>query len=273
MTGKENDIKTDIKDITADATRTLDERIDALFALKDGVDDDSEKATDAAVYRAAIDMIRGENALATHIRDLMQLYVLLAETLDEMDDYPPLNDLAFEVREVMRDERIAWEVLAETLPRFIDAMSESVFHHETYNLLLVYLRKAYEAGSLSEDMKGYARHLLKLRILLDDCRWGSYLFDKDLQRAIAALFTQEELVHIICNPSIGVLRADPVEYTWKWEDIYYEVEKRLEDRFANAPRQMGFCFRYWNAKRDLLKEEYGIDWRSPSQMNPRVMFD
>ena len=75
------------------------------------------------------------------------------------------------------------------------------------------------------------------------------------------------------DPKIGHLRTDPVEYTREWEKIYYDVEDELDRRVANVPRQMGFCFQYWATKRELLMEKYGIDWRSPSQMNPRVMFD
>jgi len=50
------------------------------------------------------------------------------------------------------------------------------------------------------------------------------------------------------------------------------VERRLYEKLKNQPRGMGFCFEYWSAKRDLLAE-YGIEWRSPGVMNPRVMFD
>ena len=40
----------------------------------------------------------------------------------------------------------------------------------------------------------------------------------------------------------------------------------------DEPRGMGFCFNYWSAKRAALARR-GIQWRSPSAMNPRVMFD
>lgn len=267
------EIKDKVKAIVADSDRSIDGRIESLFALRENQPKEEALEINLEIYRASIDLIKDEKAEATHIRDLMQLYVLLAETYDKMDFYPPLDDLSFEVREVLRDERIAWEVVEETLPRFIDVLKESVFHHETYCMLLVYLERAFKEGELSEDMKGYARHLLKLRILLDDCRWGGYMFTKDFQDALASLFSSEDLLKIILNPAIGHLKADPVEYTMEWEKIYYEVEKKLDERFANAPRHMGFCFRYWSAKQELLKDEYGIDWRSPAQMNPRVMFD
>jgi len=35
---------------------------------------------------------------------------------------------------------------------------------------------------------------------------------------------------------------------------------------------MGFCFAYWAEKRNALARR-GIEWRSPSRMNPGVMFD
>jgi len=30
---------------------------------------------------------------------------------------------------------------------------------------------------------------------------------------------------------------------------------------------------YWAAKKELLKKEYGIDWKSPAEMNPYALFD
>lgn len=68
------------------------------------------------------------------------------------------------------------------------------------------------------------------------------------------------------------LRFDPVERTPEWEEVVYEVEKECDRRLKHEPRGMGFCFSYWSTKQAVLKK-YGIDWQTPSQMNPRVMFD
>ena len=70
----------------------------------------------------------------------------------------------------------------------------------------------------------------------------------------------------------GHLRFDPVERTEQWEDCAYEVEKECDRRLSGEPRGMGFCFGYWHTKAAVLRK-YGIDWKSPSVMNPRVMFD
>ncbi len=70
----------------------------------------------------------------------------------------------------------------------------------------------------------------------------------------------------------GMLKVDPVQATPEWEDIIYEVEKEVDDQLKDEPRGMGFCYGYWSAKRAALARR-GIEWRSPSVMNPRVMFD
>lgn len=68
------------------------------------------------------------------------------------------------------------------------------------------------------------------------------------------------------------LKFDPIERTQKWEEVIYEVEKECDKRLEKQPRHMGFCFIYWSTKKTVLAER-GIVWRSPSLMNPGVMFD
>ena len=70
----------------------------------------------------------------------------------------------------------------------------------------------------------------------------------------------------------GMLKVDPVQATPQWEEIIYEVEKEVDEELKDEPRGMGFCHSYWSAKRAALARR-GIEWRSPSSMNPRVMFD
>jgi hypothetical protein len=36
---------------------------------------------------------------------------------------------------------------------------------------------------------------------------------------------------------------------------------------------MGYCHKYWYYKKKYLKEIYGIDWKSPAELNPNTIFD
>lgn len=68
------------------------------------------------------------------------------------------------------------------------------------------------------------------------------------------------------------LKADPIERTPEWEAGYYEVEQECDRRLGDTPRGMGVCFAYWSTLRQVLAER-GIEWHSPHELNPRVMFD
>lgn len=104
---------------------------------------------------------------------------------------------------------------------------------------------------------------------------GSFLEDKEVERI------ENELKYFI-DPTVTMeqwmkyagahLKFDPVERTPVWEEHIYEVEKECDKRLKGEPRGMGFCFAYWSVKRTVLAK-HGIEWRSPSLMNPHVMFD
>lgn len=265
-----------VEKITFDRSKTIDERIDDVFNMREQLEvkDDRERLrNDVDYYDCMIRMIEDEDTERVEDLARLQLYALLAETYVELEDFRPMHKLAHEVLEMIRHEDVAWEAMAETLPRIIDAVAETVYHHAEYELLLIYILMAFKTGNLTDEFKGRVRKWMKLHLLLEESDWLDFRLTKELERAMADMFTQTELFKIMLDPKIGHLRTDPVEYTWEWEKIYYDVEDELDRRLANVPRQMGFCFQYWAMKRELLMEKYGIDWRTPSQMNPRVMFD
>lgn len=68
------------------------------------------------------------------------------------------------------------------------------------------------------------------------------------------------------------LKFDPVERSLEWENVICEVEAECEKLLKDERRGMGFCFSYWSTKKSVLAKR-GIEWASPSAMNPRVMFD
>ena len=72
------------------------------------------------------------------------------------------------------------------------------------------------------------------------------------------------------------LEYDPVEDTPK----YQAVCARIEDEARSAmqadgldPDGFGSCHVFWAHKKRLLWKRHRIRWRTPSEMNPYVMFD
>jgi hypothetical protein len=70
----------------------------------------------------------------------------------------------------------------------------------------------------------------------------------------------------------GMDRADPVEYTDRFLAIEPELEKLIREEIGEGG-YLGFCHRYWGAKKRILKERFGIDWKSTADRFPGVMFD
>ena len=68
------------------------------------------------------------------------------------------------------------------------------------------------------------------------------------------------------------LKKDPVEWTARWEEVIDEADRMAEEKLKGYPRGMGFCFSYWHEREKALRQ-FGIEWRSPAEMNPRVRFD
>ena len=91
-----------------------------------------------------------------------------------------------------------------------------------------------------------------------------------LLNAIGPDFSDEDFLED--EKSYRSLLFDPIQRTQEWEDVIYEVEKECDELLKNEPRHMGFCHRYWSVKREVLAK-YGIQWRSPAVMNPRIRFD
>ena len=74
-------------------------------------------------------------------------------------------------------------------------------------------------------------------------------------------------------PQSGGLKHDPIEWTARWEEIIDEADRKVYDNLADTPRGMGFCHAFWHERATVLRKDYQLEWRSPSVMNPRVMFD
>lgn len=72
-----------------------------------------------------------------------------------------------------------------------------------------------------------------------------------------------------------MLKKDPVEETEEFKAVIDKVEDELDEMLKDDPLNgcRGFCHTYWSAKKKLLKNKYGIEWKTPQQMNPRVRFD
>jgi hypothetical protein len=71
------------------------------------------------------------------------------------------------------------------------------------------------------------------------------------------------------------LYYDPIEDDPRYAEVFKTIDDEVKELLANYPQRegRGSVYTYWETKKGLLKQKYGIDWRSPGEMNPQVIFD
>lgn len=70
-------------------------------------------------------------------------------------------------------------------------------------------------------------------------------------------------------------KHDPQEDDPRLRDTFDAATKEAEENLRDDPSagHLGFCHVFWWEKKRILKEKYGIDWKSPDEMNPDVIYD
>lgn len=71
------------------------------------------------------------------------------------------------------------------------------------------------------------------------------------------------------------LTHDPVEEDPRYAGVFKVIDEEVKVLLADHPLRggEGFVNIYWSTKKSVLKQKYGIDWRSPGELNPHVIFD
>ena len=72
-----------------------------------------------------------------------------------------------------------------------------------------------------------------------------------------------------------IYKSDRIEKDPKTRSIFSAVDKEVKAELAKHPERdmLGFCHTIWETKKRILKEKHGIEWKSPSEMNPDICFD
>jgi hypothetical protein len=84
--------------------------------------------------------------------------------------------------------------------------------------------------------------------------------------------------HVLREPeNPWAIKRDPIEDNPNMRAILdttdRETKQLLADDPADLKKQLGYCHRVWLTKKHVLHEQYGVDWRTPAEMNPNVAFD
>ncbi len=68
---------------------------------------------------------------------------------------------------------------------------------------------------------------------------------------------------------------DPREDDPVWGPLIKQAEEEADRELINHKQRggRGYCFVYWEKMRWILWKRYGIEWKSPAEMNPGTFYD
>lgn len=92
--------------------------------------------------------------------------------------------------------------------------------------------------------------------------------DPELKRRIEAAAAKQRKPGL----SFHLLLHDPIEDEERVSTLLKEAMARA-DTEIDTMVGMGRCHLIWSRMKKIMKEEHGIDWYSPREMNPSVRFD
>ena len=70
-------------------------------------------------------------------------------------------------------------------------------------------------------------------------------------------------------------RVHPIDDDPKYEAVIAEAERLAWAELEKSGIYEGFgsCHSFWPVKKRILRERFGVRWKSPSELNPDVIFD
>jgi hypothetical protein len=66
---------------------------------------------------------------------------------------------------------------------------------------------------------------------------------------------------------------DPQESDPALKDNFALVDRKAERVVGNVKRDSKFILHFWDAKKRILKDQFGIQWEAPVELNPGIKYD
>ncbi|MBE6639540.1 MAG: hypothetical protein E7616_08875 [Ruminococcaceae bacterium] len=148
-----------------------------------------------------------------------------------------------------------------------DSLGRFAVSSKFYNqILTLALRLKQQYGTDTDGIDGYLYAALQARNFYvdDDC--------DDLMGIAVELMNADDVWRIINERKERrrSLKHDPVEMRDEYLAVIDEIEEKVEK--SRTTYGHGSCFEVWSLKKSYLLE-HDIEWQTPSELNPRVLFD
>ena len=156
------------------------------------------------------------------------------------------------------------EEFCAAVKQYYDKYELSVWDNEDLETLVKktlpdLITKMETLGSPSDSPETEQQKKIEAWILFKDCKC---LLEE------RRLFSEERERYL----KTGEVCRDEVEYS----DDYLLIEREMETLVKAETGEgdyLGFCYTYWEVKKEVLRRKFGIVWHSPADRYPGMRFD
>ena len=123
------------------------------------------------------------------------------------------------------------------------------------------------------------RSLLKSEYNFLEQLYAIILFDSNELCNENHIWTEEEtsknqnINKLTIYKSCFVINDSLFDNFYKNLRIYAKVDKQVKEKLGTSINEMGACHMFWGLKKEILKNDYNIDWRTPAERNPLACYD
>lgn len=75
------------------------------------------------------------------------------------------------------------------------------------------------------------------------------------------------------RPRLEGEKFDPQENEPRLRDVFATADAEAERAVGNVPRNERFIFHFWSVKKRILRQKHEIDWKTPAELNPDIVYD
>ena len=75
------------------------------------------------------------------------------------------------------------------------------------------------------------------------------------------------------NSNETIVLCDPMEKEPETQKVIENVENEVKELFRDRQHKSGFSRLFAHHKKQILKDRFGIEWFTPAEMNPGIIFD
>lgn len=85
----------------------------------------------------------------------------------------------------------------------------------------------------------------------------------------------EEEQELLLAKYRAACKHDPIEDDPQYAAILKEADELADEALVDDPMrgQLGYCHFFWWTKQEILRQRFGIEWKTPMEMNPNTFFD